>query len=726
MSSIKLTDTHGFSMSASNEGDDDSFLNRLLTDAEFIIDAVDLRAIEHLPLGANPGPHLPFKVSAKGSFGIGVNGVASLKIDSTCTATLSKGECTSALKPFSGSLPDGADGKTAGYLSFETSAQINTGVSGTVEEFTLGLTEGKSVSIGNSKYFPQLASMTVVDATRALLSELAILSDVSSIEFMPAQNIYSLSGSGSLTFKASAGYQFFSNPLTSVDIPVAGTLAVKASGNADVDFSVKIESGFKISVLKNSSSTARLAVDRLRGTEVDTGISVAAQVSATVKNKDLLSLLLSAISPKPDKEIEQLKTKLSDEERDAISDALQCAIQNNFELAVKAEIESATHDDTLVLYELDLKNLSGKGKSAVASALKGDFRQLAETAHQDGVTELYSVLTTSNTKTRRLTVHLLNVFQAGEVSALISKETVRTTPAGDLAITDAATARRIDFLNFGTKTDRLRHVLFTSAMITSAYKGTKAEVAAPELRCELAHFRYLDKARGDDLRINLNALQALRLLANDQVQSAIEAVKHQNPSPSTINMKLALSAEDCERLFLDGGKARTADLYETIGKSAMYRLIWNDLSQSGLAAVLTTQRLETWNKLKDANTPEQAAEALGPGTDPLLAAPYLAEVSRITWWADHMAALARCIEDFRDSGADLDPSSDSFQKLHNVLSKEAKEVSSLSEDYFNLPWGILAVAQVLGFSPPVEVTYVSQPLSVTAPQPMVAAAGTAV
>lgn len=725
MSSIQLTDTHGFSMSVTNEGDKSSFLNRVLTDAEFVIDTADVQAIGKLPLGANPGPHLPLTLTAKGSYGIGVNGVASLKIDGSCTAKLSKGECGESLKPFDADLPGGGDGKAAGYLSFETTAQINTGISGTVDEFTFGLTRGNTVTLSNSKYFPKFASMTLVDATRELLGDLAILTSLSDIESLPPENICSLEGKGSLTFKASAGYQFFTNPLASVNIPIANTpLAVKACGNADLDFTVKVDSGFKISVLKSSPTTARLAVDRSRGTDFDTSFSVTAQVSATVESKDMLAMLLSLISPKADQEIEDLKTKLSDDERDAINDAIQCAIQNNFELGVQAEMESALNSDTLVLYEIDLDGLSDKGKAAVASALKGDFSELAEATEQDGITERYSVLTMKNTKTRRLTVHLLNIFQVGEVSSLISKETVRTTPAGDLVITDSLTAHKIDFLSFASKADRLRHVLFTSAMITSAYKGTKAELAAPELQCELAHFHYVQKAGADELRCNVNALQGLQLLSNDHATSASEAIKNQKPAPSTINMKLKLSADDCERLFLDGGKARSPDAYETIGKSAMYKLIYNDPSQSGQAGVLTTEEQDVWNKLKAATNSDQAAEALGPGTDPQLAPLYLSEMSRITWWAEHMNALAKCVEAFQSGGADLDPNSAGFQKLHSALTAEAKNVSALTEDYFSLPWGILAISQVLGFSPKVEVTYVSQPLSLSVSEPVtVVAAG---
>lgn len=725
MSSITLTDSFGFSMDATNGGQNANFFKRLLTDAEFVFDTANVKAAEMLPLGGDPEPNLPFTLTAKGSAGIGASGIACLKIDSTCTAKLSKSagtDCSAVLKPFDETLPDGIDGEKAGYLSFETSAEVETAASGTVNEFTFGLTEGKTVTLSNSRFFPQLESIKLIEAARALLTDFVIPGEFSDLQFLPVQNICSVEGKGSLKFKGSVGYQFFTNPLTSMDIPVAGTLAIKACGNADLDFTVTLGAGFKISLLKNDDHTVRLSVERSRDIDFDTGIEVKAQVTATVMGEDLLSLLLPLISPNADQEVQQMNAKLDGDSRAAINDAIKSAIQNNFELALQGEIGTALKKDTVSLYELDLNALSDRGKAALQSAFQGDFTQLSEAAaaHQDGVTELHSVVTNTTTTTQKLTVHLLNVFQAGSVSALISKETVTATPGGDLAITDTATAHNIDFFSLG-KMEGLRKVLFTSAMITSAYKGTKTQLGAPDLSCELVHFHYDQKAGVDELQHNLNALQVLQLISDDQAASALDKAKKQKPAPATINMSLKLSADDCARLFLDGNKARPADVYESAGKSAMYRLIANDPTQAGLAQVLMSESADLWNKLKAADTLDQAAEALGDASDTLHAAPYFSEVSRIKWWTQHMSALAGCVEAFQSPGLDADPNSSAFEKLHKALNSEAKNVSSLSEDYFNLPWGIFAMSQLLGASSKVDVTFVSQPFSIQVSAPAEAA-----
>jgi hypothetical protein len=530
-----------------------------------------------------------------------------------------------------------------------------------------------------------------------------------------------VAGKGSLKFSVSPGYQLFANPLTSVDIPVAGPLAVNARGNAKFTFAVTITAEFKISVLKSSANRARLLIERLRGTSFDESVEVSAQVTATVMGQDLLSLLLSAISPDPATELKQMNAKLDDNARDAINETIKSAIEDNFELAAKAEIEESMENDTLFLYELDLSKLSARGKAALQDAFQGDFTKLSEMAAsgQDGVSEIHSVSTNTTTAARSLTVHLLNVFQAGSVSALLSKETVKATPSGDLAITDAATARSTSFISLPGKTDRLRNVLFTSAMVTSAYNGTKTQLGAPELSCELVHFHHDQNAGTSELLHNASALAALGILSADRLAQALDRAKTHRFGPSNINMRLKLSADDCARLFLDENhKAHPATVYESAGKSAMYELIARDPNQTSLAQPLTSGQTALWNKLKAADTLGQAAAALGDASNTPRAAPYFAEVSRIKWWTEHMSALAVCVEAFRSAGSALDPNSQTFQKLHHALNAEAKNVSALSEDYFDLPWGIVAISHVLNFSPKVEVTYVSRPLSIRVSAPV--------
>jgi hypothetical protein len=188
---------------------------------------------------------------------------------------------------------------------------------------------------------------------------------------------------------------------------------------------------------------------------------------------------------------------------------------------------------------------------------------------------------------------------------------------------------------------------------------------------------------------------------------------------------LTLTAADCERLFLDADqKPRTSDAYESAAKSAMYILICRDTSLQDVSALLTSNELALWNKLKASDTPNDVMVALGD-TDDSRAQRYFTEIARIKWWTEHMSALANCVAAFRSAGADLNPNSPDFQKLQKALNAEAKNVSSLSQDYFDLPWGIQAMSQLLGFSPQAEVTFVSQPFSVQvgAPEPTSAAAG---
>jgi hypothetical protein len=282
MPSLKLTDEYGFSMEASDgDGGNRSFLQRLLSDAEFVFDTANMKTAGLLPVGSDGGPNLPFTLSAKGSAGIGVNGVAALEITAGCTAKLSKNlgdKCAELLKPFDTDLPGDCDPKAAGYLTLETKADVSESASGTVEEFTFGLTAGESVTLANSIFQPQLASTKLADATRSLLAEFQIPMGFDDLKSLPVQQICSIAGKGSLKFKASAGYQFFTNPLTSVPLPMSQTLSVKAVGKADLTLAATVSTGFKVSVLKTDDHTVRLAVERSRDTDFDTAIVVNAEL----------------------------------------------------------------------------------------------------------------------------------------------------------------------------------------------------------------------------------------------------------------------------------------------------------------------------------------------------------------------------------------------------------------------------------------------------------------
>jgi hypothetical protein len=669
MPSLKLTDKYGFSMDASDGGGGNStFFQRLLSDAEFVFDTANLNTAGLLPVGGQTAPNLPLTLSAKGSAGIGVNGIAALDIAAGGTAKLSKhlgDECSELLKVFAADLPDGRDRKAAGYLTFETKADVSARASGSVEEFTFGLTAGESVTLSNSRF--------------------------DDLKSLPTEDICSVGGKGSLKFKASAGYQFFTNPLTSVPLPLSQNLSVKAGGSADLTFAVTVTSGFKVSVLKTDDHTVRLAVERSRDTDFDIGVEVNADLTASVMGRDTLSLILGAISPDAQAELRQINAKLDDDERDAIRQAIKSAIENNFELAAQAEIENAFGTDSILLYEVDLHSVSDDGKAALQSAFHGDFSRLPGT---QGIAEKRSIFTTTKDTAQRLTVHLLNLFQAGSIAEQLSKETVISIPGGDVLITDKATAQKTDFLNLSDKAGGLRNALFTSAMITSAYRALDGTLGAPDTHCELVHFEYEKSAGMDDLKRNLNALQMLQLVSNEQTAAALDKARNQKPAPSSMNLRLRLSAADCIRLFLDNDQPRRLDSYETVAKSAMYRLIANDPSLGDLAKLFTPAGSALWNELKQSGNAAAVPDAQR----------YYSEFYRVTWWAQHMAALANCVAEFRANAGS--------QKLHQKMNSEAQQVSSLSEDYFNLPWGILAVSQMLGFSPKAEVTYISQPFSI--------------
>ena len=727
MPSITLTDSGGLNVSAGDADSKSTATKYLLNDLKYVFDLATFKADQALTLAQVPEGSLPFTLKANATANIGIGPIVCLCITGAGRAQLSEitGDDAKLLRN-QFNLPAPSSG--SGYLSFETSAEVSSGITATINEFSFGFAAGGQCKLSHSAFHPQLDSVKLLDATKDLLAHFTIPARIEDLESLPLGSVCQVEGHGNLTFTTGVGYQFVNNALLTANFTALKNPALTATGNAQLTFAVKIDCGYKVMLAKVSDSVVRLSLKRSHDLDFDTSLTVSAGLTGTAEGVDLLSLLVRQLSPNAAQEMKKL-SGLSESDKDSIKEAIQSAFETTCSLAITAEIEEEIGADILFLYEIDLAAVRANGnQAAIASALRGNLTEISSAANNpaSGIKALQSLATRTSTTRHKFTVHLLNLFEYDDVSTLILQRTVKVIPdTGALVITDQASANQVQLDLAGPHADpqKIRKLLFTSAILTAAYKGSQAQVAAPELDFELEHFRFEANTDASLWHQHLNALVTASAISQQQA-NALASLEH--PGPTSIRLDLHLNASDSQRLFLDqNSHARPLAFFENTGRAALLDLLKGDPACPA-ARLRPLQDLQLWNRLKSEGGTLQAAANildLDERDAPVIFDDYL----RIRWWSGAMTGYAQLLEKMRalvTPQGSIDTASAQFKTLESALAAQAKKVAAESRDWFDMPWGVLAASLVLGPSTKLDAAFVSKPLVIAAPAEVGATAAT--
>jgi hypothetical protein len=726
---IDLLDKLGLDVSITN-GDSGSTLSKyLIGDLKFVFDVATFRDNQSAPISTIPKEALPFMLSAKQANSFGIAGVSRLKVSEGISASIDvvKNDAAADLldqfdqKPVAGAV----------YLAFETGATVTVGASGTVNEFTFGMVAGGEVDITNYRLCDPDAAL--VDATRAVIAGFTLPVRVEDLEAMSVGSIFEVEGKGTLTFSASAGYEFLNNALATIKTPIIDSTKINASGSADFEFSVKVSGGFNVSVLKDTGNTVRLAVSRSRGVKFTADLTVMAGLTVVAAGTDLLTAVLGQISPDP-KQVEKLKD-LPQERREPVEAALKAAVEESFAAGVTTEFSQAIEKDTFFLYELDLSRLTGEeAKSAVTAALRGNYSRIAALAVTpgSGVSEKKAIYTTKRKTTRNLTIHLLNFFQFSDLSNLALTGKVQFSPeSGALIVTDTATADQIKATTSSLHPDpkKLRALLFTSSMVTAAYQGSKALVGAPTLSFRFEFFISHADTKANEMRHELATLAAIEAIKQEQM-IAILADGRTSFDATSLNAAIRLDALSSERLFLANGKALPIDFYEAIGRNAMSALLQSDIDPTTTARLKPLTDLGVWTTISDILKTQgnSGFDTKFANLSSAVREDILGDHEVISWWAEAMRDFGNTLEQIqtlvRNQGG-FNPESDQFKKIQKDFQRDAADVVSTTKDRFDLPWSLLAIYFALLPEIKVDVNFTSPLLTLSVESKPLSVAGAA-
>lgn len=617
------------------------------------------------------------------------------------------------------------------YVSFGITATINPSIADTVGDLKFGFATCGSASITNYRKFsvkptpPQLT-----DAIRDTVAQFMIPADIDDLQALIPGQIVTITGNGSLQFSATADLLTAVNPLASVSLPgPLPAVAIKAGGSITVGADVQLSGEYQIRVTKVAADLVHLAWYRKADQALDVKVTASAGLSATAGDTDLLGKLISAISADPKADTDQLKKAgLTAAEIQNIEEALKAAISRTIEIAVSAELNATREEKAAFSYDIDVGSLNAASRKAIHSALDGDLSALTADPSNPlpGIHAAQDVFSNIRQRKHSLEINLLGIVNFGWLSKLIaSGKTIYNPTTGQLVITDSETGSRITTVvaNVGVAdTEKLRHVLAESFLITVAYHGARLAGLAPALTTSHSFFALNQHTSQETLRDELDVSVALDLLDQATQKKMVESAPEFGST-----LFLAATAYDSDlarQLFLLGDQPRSREFYEQAGLAAIACLVHD--GDVDAARLRPTRDVDLWQKMKDVGQP--GIKSLFPGVpDPVVGA-VVADYSTIVWWAEAMQGTAvklAAMLNFLATNPTADDENNDFKKLRSSLADHLRSVAANVREEFGRPWGLLAMFIASGKRAERRDVLIGRTLAFAGEQPAQAALGVA-
>ncbi len=582
------------------------------------------------------------------------------------------------------------------YFSFGIEAAVSAGVSLTSGKLQFGAKPSTELQAECYSRFPLKAGVTLLEALQQTVAGFSLPRNSRDLGSLAAGQITRVVVKGKLSLSGNADLLAITNPLASASLPAPlPVVSVKAGGSATIGVSCAIETDYEIVARRLEGGAVRLGWYHKSGTDVKVSAQVSEGLSASFGTTDLLSKIVRAISADPQADLEELANAgVPAGQAAAIQSAVQAATSRKLEIAMAAEFSASASRSANFLYDIIPFALTKDSQLAVDQALCGDLTALHAGA-LPGITCVRSVWDNVRTRGLELDVNLLGILNYRSIATLSVEGKVLCEPAtGALVITDQATATRIQStqVNWGADTQKLRHVLAESFLITAAYHGAKV-MSGATLRCSHSFFELQNSTSHGDMLRKLQTGVALGLLSQDEAKLPEGA--------SAFGRTLFVASADyddalVQGMFLDAnGVPLSQETYETVGRNAIQFLVQPD-DDDAIRRQPTIDD-DLWRRMKEEGQPGFAG--LFPGVSAAFLGAITADYSTIQWWADAMRNTAQHLAAFHlwtaqhPAPAVGDPE---FQKLREDLAKHLGQVAADTREEFGQPWGLIAMNQLAG------------------------------
>jgi hypothetical protein len=583
------------------------------------------------------------------------------------------------------------------YVAFGIDASVGASGSGAAGQIQFGISPGAGAAIHNYQSFPLKHDVTLLSAVEETIGKFIIPGSAQDLASLPDGRVATVTGSGSLRFSGQANLLAVTNPLATAELPgPLPAISVNAGGTITVGAAVELSCTFQISARKLPTGHIELGWYRDKSTDFSVKAAASEGISAGVGTTDLLSTLIGAISSSAAADLDELqKAGLSTTQVAAIQGAVAAAVNRKLELAVSAEIGATDLRAALFLYDIDLTALSADSRQAIDNALRGDLSGL-HASPLPGISAVQSVWEKAKSGRTRFEVNLLGILNFGSLSSLTVAGSVMVEPAtGALVISDSASAERIrsTAVNFGADTQKLRHVMSESFLITATYQGVQGQVGGPTLTCSHDFFDLSNSTGLDRMTRDLRIGTALGVF------SAADTTPPPGMTDFGRTVVHATAAYDktvTQSLFLDAsGAAIPQESYESAGRAAIRLLVAATDDDAVRRKPATNDAL--WSNMKALGQP--GFPSLFPGTPTPFVGAITADYTAIMWWAEAMAGASRrlaAIAKWFGAHTSADQHDPQFEKLRQDLAAHLKQVVATTSEEFGEPWGLIAMDQASG------------------------------
>jgi hypothetical protein len=583
------------------------------------------------------------------------------------------------------------------YVAFGVQASVGVSDAADAGLLQFGVAPGENFDIRNYQNFPLQQGITLLGAVEQTVGNFIIPASAGDLTSLPDGCVATVTGTGSLRLSATANLRAVTNPLASVELPAPlPALSVTAGGVAQVGASFELRCTFQICAQKLAAGRVQLGWYRQGASEIDVSATVSEGLSAGFGGADLFSTIIGVISASAAADLDELqKAGLPPDQVKAIQDAAKAAVDRKLELALSTQIGATQSSDAVFLYDIDAAALTPDSRQALDQALRGDLSGLHSGA-LPGITSVQSVWEKAQKNGIQLEVNLLGILNAGSISTLTSSGAVLFEPAtGALVITDKTTAERIrsTAVNFGADTQKLRHVMAESFLLTAVYQGSQQQVGGPALSCSHDFFNLENGTSRDQMERELRVGAALGLYSGED---AMPPAGIEDFGRTMIHARTDYDTGLASALFLDpSGATVPQPFYENMGRAAIQLLVSEDDADAFRRQPAIDDGL--WGRMKAEGQPGLAT--LFPRVPAPLLAAVTADYTAIMWWADAMAGAGHRLAAMRKwfsrhPAAALDDPE--FQSLRQDLAAHLKKVAATTSERFGEPWGLIAMDEASG------------------------------
>ena len=586
------------------------------------------------------------------------------------------------------------------YTSLTVEALLKAGLAGSTGVFGFGFKAGTAVRYAYCQPFDTVAQApSLKDAVATMFRSAVFPADVEDLARLPVGAVASVAGDGEITFSGSASLSSSANLLATPGLPVIGTAALAQGVTVGVDASWTASGEFELRVRKADASRLQMSFFRRRGRALHISAKATAGVTATVKGRELLATLMTAISKNPEPDLLTLvNAGLDDATIGSIQKAIAGSLDRSLTLAAQLQVSALGENDALAEYDIELAGLGDADRSALQEALHGRLAALDEVADRPGspVRTVRHAVRQLRQRTSVWRINCLGILNVASFVDLVREGTITFDPiSGALTAADKVSARRIRVTERPLESDpqKLSRVILESLLVTAAYRAGRAIDATVSLTAEQVYLEQHGRTSRHDLEDHYRALIALGLCSAAERNERLGMLT--DFGNSTLTIQNRFDADACDAMFIDAdGRPRTIGDFERIARMSLAALMPpDDPIRAFRQKPLTSDAL--WARIRDLGSEDLAVLPDSIRHDTRMLALVQGDIVTVKWWARAMHTAATALVEMRTflgaQEASTLSASESFRKKRDELSHALGSVVATTEARFDDPWHVIAM-----------------------------------